>query len=89
MVLGEVAMVTPVSETNQWAEIDRMALGLGDCPSYAAPCFCVVVVEDGIHRIAVTKKDRGEYLGHVEAPLFGSRDLCLCGLVLTTSPTKY
>ena len=29
MVLGEVAMVTPVPETNQWAEIERMALGFG------------------------------------------------------------
>jgi hypothetical protein len=26
-----------------------------------------------IHRIAVTKKDCGKYLGHVEAPVSGSR----------------
>jgi hypothetical protein len=43
------------------------------CPPYAAPCFCVGVVEDGIHRIAMTEKDRGEYLSHVQAPLFDSR----------------
>src|ERR1700676_1663201 len=49
--------------------------GFGCCLSYAAPCFCVAIVEDGIHRIAVTKKDCGKYLGHVEAPLFVSRAL--------------
>src|SRR6476646_5169133 len=48
-------------------------LGFRCCLSYTAPCFCVAIVEDGVHRIAVTKKDRGEYLGHVKAPLFGSR----------------
>jgi hypothetical protein len=69
-------MVTPVSETNQWAEMDRIAFGLGYRLSYTAPCFCVAIVEDDIHRIAVTKKDRGEYLSHVQAPLFGSRHLC-------------
>src|SRR5580700_11116349 len=33
MVLGAVVIVTPVSGTNQWAEIDRIAFGLGvSCP---------------------------------------------------------
>src|ERR1700722_486763 len=50
--------------------------GLGRCLPYATPCFCVAIVQDGIHRIAVTKKDCGKYLGHVEAPLFGSRYRC-------------
>jgi len=33
--------------------------------SDAAPGVCVAILEDGIHRIAVTKKDRGEYRSHV------------------------
>jgi hypothetical protein len=37
-----------------------MGFGLGVICPMRVPCFSVAIVEDGIHRIAVTKKDRGE-----------------------------
>ena len=45
--------------------------GPGCCTTRVIPCFRIDIALNSIHRIAVTKKDSGEYLAHVDAPLFG------------------
>lgn len=43
-------------------------LGFGCCLTHSAPCLCIDIVQNGIHRIAVAEEDCGEYLRHVDAP---------------------